>query len=81
MKHNPLQLSLIPEIKIIRGQKYVLASVAESYNIAKAIASYTRENGCSARIEKDKEGKFDIVGTYLIWVRVSRLVKSMKGTA
>jgi len=72
MKHNPLQLSLIPELKTIPavgGKTYVLVQVAESYHKAKEIAEYVRKNGCSARIEKDKDGKHDEPGTYLIWAR------------
>jgi len=72
MKHNPLQLALMPQTKIIpagSGNTYVLAQVVEFYDTAKDVAAFLRQNGCAARIEKDKDGKYDEPGTYLIWAR------------
>lgn len=74
MNLSAIQLELLPMRKLFQNKTYMLVAAEQDADMAKIRASILRGRGCAVRIEKDKEGKVDVAGSYLIWARLKQVL-------
>lgn len=72
IKHTAIQLELLPLEKYFRDKPYTLIAAYDSPVKAQALANKLRGIKCAVRIEKDREGKIDVAGSYLVWARLKQ---------